>query len=171
VRAFARLREEQNIPHGLLLFGPNQEGLPLEELCRELGVTEHVVQTDGRVAQHSDLVPIYAAADIFVHPSTFEGWSITTVEAMACGTAVIAADRGGLGEVARGHAYMIADPSVDALVDAISRVLGDDELRQDLQRRARARGQELSWSSITRQTLQVVRDVAREPRHHAPSRK
>ena len=170
VRAFARLREEQNIPHGLLLFGPNHEGLPLEELCRELGVTDHVVQTDGKVAQHSDLVPIYAAADIFVHPSTFEGWSITTVEAMACGTAVIAADRGGLGEVARGHAYMIADPSVDALVDAISRVLGDDVLRQDLQRRARARGQELSWSSITRQTLQVVRDVAREPRHHVQSR-
>jgi glycosyltransferase involved in cell wall biosynthesis len=168
VRAFARLREERNIPHGLLLFGPNHEGLPLEELCRELGVTEHVVQTDGKVAQHTDLVPIYAAADVFVHPSTFEGWSITTVEAMACGTAVVAADRGGLGEVARGHALMIADPSVDALVDAIGRVLSDDALRSDLQRRARARGLQLSWSSITRQTLQVVREVAREPRSHAP---
>jgi glycosyltransferase involved in cell wall biosynthesis len=160
VRAFAELKATHKIPHGLLLFGPNQHGLPLEELCRELGVTDDVVQTDGKVDKHSDLVPIYAAADVFVHPSTFEGWSITTVEAMACGTAVVAADRGGLGEVARGHALMIADPTIDALVDAIAKVLGDDALRRDLQVRARARGQALSWSVITRQTLQVVRDVA-----------
>ncbi|MEO6527712.1 MAG: glycosyltransferase family 1 protein [Gemmatimonadaceae bacterium] len=169
VRAFAELKATHKIPHGLLLFGPNQHGLPLEELCRELGVTGDVVQTDGKVDKHSDLVPIYAGADVFVHPSTFEGWSITTVEAMACGTAVVAADRGGLGEVARGHALMIADPTVDALVDAIARVLGDDALRRDLQVRARARGQALSWSVITKQTLQVVRDVARGSQSLDPS--
>lgn len=165
VRAYAELRRARGIPHGLLLFGPNHEGLPLAELCRELGVAGDVVQTDGRVAHHADLIPVYAAADVFVHPSTFEGWSITTVEAMACGTAVVAADRGGLGEVARGHALMVADPSVDALVDAIGRVLEDDVLRQDLRRRARARGCALGWREMTRQTLDVLRDVAARPRH------
>lgn len=160
VRAFAELRASRGIPHGLLLFGPNHMGLPLEELCRELGVTDDVVQTDGRVERHSDLVPIYAAADVFVHPSEFEGWSMTTVEAMACGTPVVAADRGGLGEVARGHALMVADPSVSALVDAIGRVLDDEALRSDLTARALARASELSWSSIAGQTLAVVREVA-----------
>ena len=160
VRAFAELRATKKIPHGLLIFGPQTEGPPLADLCRELGVTDEVVQTDGKIARHSDLVPIYSAADLFVHPSEMEGWSITTVEAMACGTAIVAVDRGGLGEVARGHALMIPTPSVDALVDAMGRVLEDDELRQDLRRRARERGQALNWTAITRRTLDVVREVA-----------
>lgn len=159
IRAFAELKATKHIPHGLLLFGPNHEDLPLTDLCRELDVTDDVVQTDGQVDHHADLVPIYAAADVFVHPSEFEGWSITTVEAMACGTPVVASDRGGLGEVARGHALMLDDVTVDALVDAIARVLEDDELRSDLRRRARQRGQELDWRSITRRTLDVVREV------------
>jgi glycosyltransferase involved in cell wall biosynthesis len=163
VRAFAELRQTRKIPHGLLIFGPQTEGLPLADLCRELGVSDHVVQTDGKVEHHTELVPIYAAADVFVHPSEQEGWSITTVEAMACGTAVVAADRGGLGEVARGHAMMVSDPSVEALVGAIGAVLENDALRADLQRRARERGKALSWSAITRRTLDVVREVAIEP--------
>lgn len=161
IRAFAELRSARGIPHGLLLFGPNHEDLPLDQLCRDLGVADDVVQTDGKVDHHADLVPVYAAADVFVHPSEAEGWSITTVEAMACGVPVVAADRGGLGEVARGHALMVADPTADALVDAVGRVLDDDGLRADLRRRARQRGEELNWANITRRTLEVVREVGR----------
>lgn len=160
VRAYAALRKSRNIPHGLVLFGPNTSDFPLAQLCQDLGIVDDVVQTDGKVDRHADLVPIYCAADVFVHPSEFEGWSMTTVEALACGTAVVAADRGGLGEVARGHALMVADPSVDALVDAIGRVLDDDALRADLRTRARARGRALRWEVGTRDTLDVVRRVA-----------
>ena len=52
---------------------------------------------------------------------------MTTVEALASGTAVIAADRGGLGEVARGHAYMIRNRASTPLPDAIRTVLSDDD--------------------------------------------
>jgi glycosyltransferase involved in cell wall biosynthesis len=160
IRAFAELRRTRGIPHGLLLFGPNHQGLELDALCRELGVADDVVQTDGRVTQHTELVPIYSAADVFVHPSEYEGWSMTTVEAMACGTAVVAADRGGLGELARGHALMVPDPSLESLVDGIGRVLDDDALRSDLRRRARLRGMALNWRHIAGQTLDVLRGVA-----------
>lgn len=160
IEAFARVKTERNIPHGLLLFGPNHQDLPLASLCRSLGVESDVVQTDGAVQQHTDLVPVYSAADVFVHPSEYEGWSMTTVEAMACGTPVIATDRGGLAEVARGHALMVEDPTVDALADAIERVLADSALRADLALRARARGAALNWRTITRNTLQVVRNAA-----------
>jgi glycosyltransferase involved in cell wall biosynthesis len=161
LRAFARVKAEARIPHGLLLFGPNPNNLPLAELCAELGIAEDVVQTDGRIDDHSELVPIYNAAEVFVHPSEYEGWSMTTVEAMACGTAVIAANRGGLGEAANGHALMLDAPSVDSLADALRRVLSDDALRQDLKRRAFARGSTLRWQQTTQQTLDVLRDVAR----------
>ena len=159
LRAFARLRHEGRFPHGLLLFGPNTADLPLGSLCQELGIFGDVVHTDGHVAHHSELVPIYNAADVFVHPSEFEGWSMTTIEAMACGTAVVAANRGGLGEVARGHALMVDDPTADSLAEAIGRVLGDERLRKDLGQRARKRGKALHWRETTGLTLEVVRRV------------
>ena len=91
---------------------------------------------------------------------------MTTTEALASGTAVIAADRGGLGEVAAGHAYMI-QPSVESLVDAIRTVLSDDALRADLRRKARERGAALRWDKLAQQTLDVIRDVGnRQQRTH-----
>ena len=160
LEAFAMLRKQRDLPHGLLLFGPNVAELPLQDLCRDLGIADAVVQTDGKVESHLELVPIYNAADVFVHPSEYEGWSMTTTEALACGRPVIASNRGGLGELAAGHAFMIDDPSASAFADAIGRVLTDDALRRDLEQRARARGASLTWQDTSRQTLQVLRDVA-----------
>ena len=171
LRAFARLRHQHAIPHGLVLFGPNHQGLPLDDLCRQFDIVDDVVQTDGRVRHHSELVPVYAAADLFVHPSEFEGWSMTTVEALACGTAVVAADRGGLGDVARGYALMVDDPTVDALAGAIHRVILDRDLHTELRLRARERGAALRWSETTRLTLHVLRSVASDqpPTGETPS--
>lgn len=166
IEAFAKLRQEGRWPHGLLLFGPYMGDVPLNKLVGELGLEDHVVQTEGAVERHADLAPIYAAADIFIHPSENEGWSMTTVEALASGTPVIATDRGGLGEIARGHAYMI-EPTVDALTDGIRTVLSDGTLRTDLRRRARERGAALRWDKIALQTLDVIREVGRQNRRAA----
>jgi glycosyltransferase involved in cell wall biosynthesis len=161
VEAFAKLRK-QGWPHGLLLFGPYLGDVPLDRVIRDLGVENDVVQTPGVLEHHTDLAAIYAAADIFIHPSENEGWSMTTVEALATGTPVIAADRGALNEIASGHAYMVPKPSVDALVDAIRTVLSDDELRADLRRRARERGAFFRWEKLALQTLDVIRGVGKQ---------
>lgn len=165
IEAFARIRAE-GFPHGLVLFGPYHGDEQLEKITTELGVTEHVHQTEGVLEQHGDIVPVYASADVFVHPSENEGWSMTTVEAMACGTAVIASRRGGLGEVADGYALMLDSPTSDGLTDALRKVLTDDRLRSDLERRSCERGEQLRWDVIARQTLDVVRDVGATGRKH-----
>ncbi len=161
VEAYARLRATGNFPHGLVLFGPYLGEPPIAELCRKLGIQGDVVQTDGIVDRHEDLVPVYCAADVFVHPSENEGWSMTTTEALACGVAVIASNRGGLGEVAEGHALLMDDPSVEALAENLRRVLTDADLRADLQHRARERGKSLRWETLARQTLDIVRASAK----------
>jgi len=158
IEAFADLRAK-GFPHGLVLFGPYKGDVDLDALCKSLGVQGDVIMTRGEIEKHSDLVPIYDAADVFVHPSENEGWSMTTIEALACGTAVIASNKGGLGEVANGHALMMENPSRQALGAALIQVLGDPVLREDLERRARARGKALSWDETARQTLKVIRQV------------
>lgn len=161
IAAFAKARKEKQLPHKLLLLGRNHNNLPLARICAEHGVSGAVVQTDGKFTHHEKLIPIYNAADVFVHPSWFEGGSMTTIEALACGTAMIAANRGGPGDVARGHAYMIDEPTVEALKDALCNVLLDEKLRQELKQLARRRGSAITWEDTTRQTLEVIRKVGR----------
>lgn len=86
---------------------------------------------------------------------------MTTMEALACGTAVVAVNRGGLGEVAHGHALTIDEPTEASLAAAIGRVLEDDALRGELQEKARRRGASFRWQDTARQTLDVLRRVAR----------
>ncbi len=161
LEAFAEARRKKGFPHGLVLFGPNVAGFPLAELCARYGISDAVVQTDGKITNHQELVAIYNAADVFVHPSEYEGWSMTTIEALACGTAVIASNRGALGEVTAGHALMVNEPSVAAFADAIGEVLTNESVRRDLESRARVRGAQLTWHDTSARTLDVLRAVAR----------
>ena len=62
--------------------------------------------------------------------------------------------------MANGHALMVDHPTVESVAEAFGRVLRDDALRNELQRRARARGAAIRWYDTSKQTLDVVRQVA-----------
>jgi glycosyltransferase involved in cell wall biosynthesis len=160
LEAFAAMKRRTKLPHKLLLLGPNHEHLPLEALIEKLDLRDSVVQDDGRFVDHRELVPIYNAADVFVHPSLYEGFSMTTVEAFACGVPVIAANRGGLGDIAGGYAHMVDDPSPSALATALEEVLTNDALRSNLRLRSRERGRAFSWEHTARATLDILRQAA-----------
>lgn len=160
IRAFAELmRVEPDLPHKLLLFGPNHLNLPLTELARELGVEDRVVQTNGRLKRHHDLTRIYSAADAYVSASAYEGFSITVVEAMACGTPVVGINRAAFGEIVGDAGQLIEEPSVEGLSEALRTVLRDEPLRRELSRRGLARAKAYRWEDIARATLDVLRDV------------
>ena len=161
IHAFVDLiRREPDLPHKLLLFGPNHLNLPIARLIADLGVDDRVVQTDGRLEQHHDLTRIYSAADAYVSASEYEGFSITVVEAMACGTPVVGINRAAFGEIVGDAGRLIDAPSVDGLSRALEAVLTDADLRSDLRRRGLERAKDFRWEDIARETLSVLRDVA-----------
>lgn len=163
IRAFAALVEERpELPHKLLLFGPNHLNLPLPELVRELGVEHRVVQTDGRLKEHHDLTRIYSAADAYVSASAYEGFSITVVEAMACGTPVIGINRAAFGEIVDGAGRLIDEPSVEGLKSALGEVLGDPALRAEMRARGLERANAFRWEDNAARTLEILREVANE---------
>ena len=157
LEAFARLRRQHHIPHGLLLVGPKRDGIALEALCERLGISDSVVQTDGRFATHREIVPIYGAADVFVLPSISEGFSLTLAEAMSCGTPVITVNKASLGEVACGYALTIREPALDDLADALLRIVTDEQLRLQLRAKSLERSQRFRWATSAQQTLDVLR--------------
>ncbi len=162
MEAFARARVDHDLPHHLVLFGPNVLGQPIDEIAARLGITSHFVQTDGRIASHAELIPIFSAADLYVYPSLYDGYSLTTVEAMACGVPVITVNRAALTEIAGGAAFLLEDLSVEGLADAIHRVIADRIMHADLRQKGLARAATLRWEDTARNTLQVLRRVAAE---------
>lgn len=160
IEAFARVKQSDGIPHKLLLFGPNILDLPLDELTARLGVSDSVIQTDGRIERHEEILPIYSGADLFVHPTSAEGFSLTIVEAMACGLPVITVGRGAVAEIVDGAAVTVDAPTPDRLADAIRRVLTNRELRTELGKKAIDRSQLFRLDSTARGTLDVMRRVA-----------
>lgn len=160
IKAFGELKARDGIPHGLLLYGANVHNLPIEEIAREAGVSESVVQTNEVLASHEDIIPVYSAADLYAFPSAYEGFSLTVCEAMACGAPVVTVNRGAIAEIVDGAAMMVEEPDVTSLADAMERVLGDRGLHATIRAKALERVRLFRWEETARGTLDVLRRVA-----------
>jgi glycosyltransferase involved in cell wall biosynthesis len=157
VRAFARIAHQ--VPHRLLLVG--KEGWAAEELRGALAgpKLEGRVQFTGYVPD-ADLPALYAAADLFVYPSLYEGFGLPPLEAMACGTPVLTASSSSLPEVV-GDAAETVDPADEAeIAEAMAALLASPERREALRERGLARAALFSWEETARQTIEVYRQVA-----------
>jgi glycosyltransferase involved in cell wall biosynthesis len=160
LEGFADLKRRNGFPHKLLLMGPNHLNLPLDEITHQLGIADSVVQTDGRVSRHDELALVYNAADLYVNASAYEGFSLTLVEALACGTPVVGVRRAAVAEIADGCAVLVDEPTSEALADAMERALSDGDLREDLRRRGLERARDYRLEDTARKTLEVLREVA-----------
>jgi glycosyltransferase involved in cell wall biosynthesis len=154
------VKRRTRLQHALLLVGPNHVGVPLEDVIAQHGVQGDVVQTDGKFATHLEVPPVYASADLYVNASSYEGFSMTLVEALSCGTPVVTVNRSALAEIASGAAEFVEEPTPEALADAIERVLTDPALSKSLGERGYRRADAFRWDVTARQTLDVLRRVA-----------
>jgi len=112
----------------------------------------------GYVPQ-SDLPALYSGSICFVYPSYFEGFGLPPLEAMKCGTPVIAGNRTSLPEVV-GDAGILVDPfDVNAIAGAIERLVDDPDLRQELSVKGVARSRLFDWNETARRTLNIYEQV------------
>lgn len=156
LEAFARVRDEAPEAR-LVVVGPPSWGAS-DVLKQVLARTGDGVTFTGFVSD-ADLQALYQGAHALVFPSLYEGFGLPPLEAMGHGTPVITSNVSSLPEVV-GDAALLVDPlSVDAIADAMRRVLGDAELRADLARRGRERSRVFSWEATARGTLEVYRAV------------
>jgi glycosyltransferase involved in cell wall biosynthesis len=109
----------------------------------------------GRVSDE-ELVALYRGAAAFLDTSLYEGFGYQVLEAMACGTPVIASDTTSIPEVV-GDAGLLCPPrDVDAFADALRRVLDDDALAASLRVRGVARAAEFTWERTARRLADAV---------------
>jgi glycosyltransferase involved in cell wall biosynthesis len=109
----------------------------------------------GYVADEQ-LPALYSGALAVVYPSLYEGFGLPPLEAMACGVPVVTSMNTSLPEVV-GEAAVLVDPeSFESIKDGILRVVGSQELRDDLRQKGRARAAGFTWEHTARQTLELL---------------
>jgi glycosyltransferase involved in cell wall biosynthesis len=102
---------------------------------------------------------IYRGALALVCPSLWEGFGLPALEALACGTPVLASDRGALPEVV-GSAGLLVDPTnVDALREGMYTLGVHASLRAALREAGLARARAFSWDHTAEATLAVYREA------------
>jgi len=122
----------------LKLAGPGDQ-IPWRGLSKALGLSEDRCQFLGRVP-YPEMPDLYRAVDAVVLPSFTESCPLVALEAMACGTPIIAADVGGVSEVVRDGetGWLFPSGSVDGLASSIDAVLSDPAGAKRVSARARA---------------------------------
>lgn len=154
VRTFARVRALHGGEVRLRIVGPQDPRYPeARELARELGV-ESWIDWAGYVSD-GELVAAYQQADVFVLQSKYEGFGLTVLEAMACGTPVVCSRRSSVPEVA-GNAAVLVDPdNPDEVAAAVVRILGDAALAADLRDKGIRQAAKFTWGRAGAMTLKV----------------
>jgi glycosyltransferase involved in cell wall biosynthesis len=169
LRAYAEFRKVTNSACRLVLGG-GQGWLqqPIFAAIEELGLQDSVV-LPGYIPE--DELPLwYNAADVFVYPSLYEGFGLPPLEAMACGTPVIASNASSLPEVV-GDSGVLVDPhQPQQWATALAQLCQDADLRAELGWRGMQRARQFSWSRMARETLQVYHLVLSPPGQGALTR-
>jgi len=107
-----------------------------------------------------DLLPaVYSAAHVFAFPSLYEGFGLPILEAMACGTPVVASRASCLPEVAEGASVMVDPDDVEEMAGALEQAVSDQALRQQLIEKGLQRAAEYTWARAARSLLEVYRNV------------
>lgn len=122
-----------------------------------------VVRWVGPVAE-GDKAGIYRMARVAVVPSRYEGFGLGVLEAMACGTPVVAADATSIPEVAGDAAYLVDPTDARSMAGAIIAVLIQDPLHDQLQNQGLARATHYNWLNTAAQTVEVYRQAEALPK-------
>ncbi len=128
----------------------------LEKLATKLKLKDNV-KFLGKVTEE-EKIKLYQSAWVFVNPSLIEGWGITTIEANACGTPVVASDVAGLRDAVSDTNSGILVPygQVSGFVLAIRTILKDNKLRTRLSRGAISWAQQYDWDRSAKVAIKII---------------
>jgi D-inositol-3-phosphate glycosyltransferase len=169
IRAMSCLRcQEKDRPADLVIIGGDPDAAPevmtaemarLQQMCKDLRL-DHMVVFLGKRGQ--DTLPYYySAAEVLVMPSHYESFGMVALEAMACGTPVIASQVGGLAFLVQDAVtgYHVPDGDIEALCSKLSLLLGDSALRLQMGQQAANYARSYAWENIAVQIIKVYQGL------------
>lgn len=156
IEAFSILKSEQgeDFKHKLCLVGDASFGFDeIKYTIHEYSLSNDVIVT-GWVAEE-DLPHIFARAEAFIFPSNYEGFGIPLLQAMATQTPITASNIASIPEIVEDAAILFDPKSSQDMSKALSRVLFDQTLREQLVEHGSKRVSHFSWKKAAEETLEV----------------
>lgn len=164
-----RLSKEKNIPtllqafkltqdkHNLTLHivGEGGERLIIEEIIRKENIRNVILH--GKM-YNEELLNLYSTSDIFILPSHYESFGIVNLEAMASGLPIVASDIPGARNLL-GSCGILVKPTAKNFADAIVRLIGDKNLREELIRRGKVKVRDYDWNKIVKEVVEIYEKI------------
>jgi glycosyltransferase involved in cell wall biosynthesis len=158
LEALAKVRTERDDAH-LVVIGKRKPGGQADRTIARLGLESAVEFVSG--VPDERIIELYAEAEVAVVPSLYEGFSLPAVEAMACGTPLVATSGGALPEVVGndGETALVVPPGdSEALAATLRRALGRSDLRSTIGAAGRQRViDQWSWKHTAEKTVEQYR--------------
>ena len=139
-----------------VIAGDGPDKKPLLDLVIKLGI-ENSVKFVGKVTDE-EKIKLYQKAWVFVNPSLIEGWGITTIEANACGTPVVASNVPGLRDAVHNphSGFLVPYGNVDAFSKKVLTLIRNKKLRKVMSRDAIAWAKNYSWDKSARDCINFI---------------
>jgi glycosyltransferase involved in cell wall biosynthesis len=158
LRAYSQLKTQHGVEHRLLLAGVALPGAsPFRQAIADLHL-EDEVSVAGYI-EPDEMPLVYNAAAMLVYPSSYEGFGMPVLEAMACGTPAIALRNTAFPEFADGVALLLPDAHEETLVEGMLAVLTDAGLRRKMATEGPRRAARYDWRLVTRQYVDLMTEL------------
>ena len=154
LRAFMSIKGHEKdlkllvVGDGNVLDDVQAEAAPLKDRAKFMGMLKY-----------DDVPQYYAASDIIVYPSLYEGLGNVILESMASGKPILASNVGGINEVfVKGTGYLV-EPTPTAIQERLEELISDEGLRQSMGKRGREAVGANSWRNVAKKTVEVCKKV------------
>ena len=156
--AFNKIQKSLKKNYKLVLCGSiRDEGIKLQELCKELLMDDKIIFT-GFVPD-DELPLFYNAAEVFIYPSSYEGFGLPPLEAMSCATPVITSNLTSIPEVTKDCAILINPFDKDELASSILTLLNSESLLQEYSEKGYNNSLNFTWENTAIATLKAYEHV------------
>lgn len=139
-------------------------GRDMRRLAARTGIAAHVKELGH--PKDAELSSIYGAVDALIFPSLHEGFGLPVLEAMACGTPVVASDISALDELLGGAGLMAPPRDAHALAAAVDQLLSSQGVADRLRIAGLARAQSFTWQRVVDDYRRLYIDVVRSADEH-----
>lgn len=150
IKAFALLKKKYRVPHQLILVGPRGYGF-------EKSSQKDVVFTD--YVPEEEKWRLLKQAEMFVLPSFYEGFGMPILEAQAMGCPIITSNVSSMPEVTGQGAVLINPKNIEEIMEAMYRIIKDEQFKKDLIVKGYANAKRFSWSKCAKETLRILTNL------------